>query len=260
MLRATSQARRVAADEMNGAVHDPWIPLSLRSEQVSAFNAQKNGFAYFRFANVLLNSSAYKLPLLARPSSTEVAAGRPATLIASALPYGKRGTEGMLYREVSMPMPVLFAIAEGDVRLSERARAFVDLAGKAGGQVLRPALVQFIDGSDDVDWKHPDPARMATPWLARLEAEIDACFFSTLFDTITRPLSDTDAQSAWEAVLARAVLATFTPACEALATRNSSRHFAQARAERLLQNAWRKQFGGALHGVTSSADQEAAPA
>ena len=259
LRRASSKGMRVAAKEQLGAVQDPWIPL-MAGDPVKALTVQADGFSYRRLWALLFDRSVCALSLLAKPSAAERASGRPATLIAQVLVGGQGRTDGLLRRELPMPMPVLRAVVDGDVRLAERARAFVDLAGKAGGQVLRPALIQFIDGSEDVDWKHPDPARMATPWMARLEAEIDAHFFPTLFDSIARPLSDADAQLAWEDVLARAVLATFTPACEALATRNSSRHFAQARAERLLQNAWRKQFGGSLHSLTNSADQEAASA
>ncbi|HEY9106182.1 MAG TPA: hypothetical protein VIN58_05860 [Roseateles sp.] len=254
LRRASSKSMRVAAKELLGAVHDPWIPLVLGGDAVKALTVQADGLSYRRLSTVLLDRSVCKLPILAQPTASERAAGRPATLVAQVLVGGQGRTDGLLRRELPMPMPVLRAVVDGDARLAQLAQAFVQLASQASGKVLRPALMQFIDGSDDVDWQHPDPARMAAPWLARLEVEIDALFFTTLFDGVARDLGDQAAHEAWEDVLRQAVIATFNAACEALPTRNSSHLFAHARAERLLHSAWLKQFGRPLRGGANAKD------
>jgi CRISPR system Cascade subunit CasA len=257
LRRAGSKGMRVAAKEQLGAVRDPWIPLMV-GDPVKALTVQADGFSYRRLSTLLFDRSVCTLPLLAKPSVAERSAGRPGTLIAQVLVGGQGRTDGLLRREVRMPMAVLRAAVDGDAHLAQRARLFVDLASKAAGQVLRPALIQFVDGSDDVDWKHPDPARIAAPWLQRLDALIDARFFPCLFDSIAEELRDDLAQLAWEAELRDSVSSTFVAACEALPTRNSSRAFACARAERLLQGCWRKQFNSALHPGVTPADEEAA--
>jgi CRISPR system Cascade subunit CasA len=254
LRRASSKSMRVAAKELLGAVHDPWIPLMLGGDAIKALTVQADGLSYRRLSTVLLDRSVCKLPLLAQPTAAERTAGRPATLVAQVLVGGQGRTDGLLRRELLMPMPVLRALTDGDARLAQRSNAFVQLASQASGKVLRPALMQFIDGSDDVDWQHPDPARMAAPWLARLEVEIDSHFFTTLFDGIACELSDEAAQDAWEGVLRQAVITTFNAACEALPTRNSSPLFAHARAERLLHSAWLKQFGRPLRGGAIAKD------
>ena len=259
LRRSGSKTMRVAAKEQLGAVRDPWIPLMV-GDPVKALTVQAEGFSYRRLAVLLLQPSVCTLPLLARPSAAERAAGRPATLIAQVLVGGQGRTDGLLRREILMPMPVAQAVADGDAHLAERARRFVEMASMAGGQALRPALIQFIDGGDDVDWKHPDPARIAAPWLQRLDTLIDDRFFISLFGSAAADLKDDEAELAWQAELAGFVSATFAAACEALPTRNSSRVFALARAERRLHGSWLKKFGSPLHFRVMTADEEAASA
>ncbi|MBW8848030.1 MAG: hypothetical protein JF607_23965 [Burkholderiales bacterium] len=200
MRRAGSKGMRVAANSQHGVVLDPWIPLTLGKDGVKAATLQADGLSYRQLAKTVLDRKECTLPLLARPSDAERRAGLSATLVAQVLVGGQSKTDGLRRRELLFPMPVLRALADGDERLAQRSNAFVLLAKQASTDVLRPALIQFIDGSEKVNLKHADHARMATPWMERLEAEIDSRFFTTLFDSVTSELSDKAAHDVWEDV------------------------------------------------------------
>jgi CRISPR system Cascade subunit CasA len=153
----------------------------------------------------------------------------------------------LLIRELRVPPPVLMRRATAHAALAQRSQQFVNLAGLASGKVLRSALLQFVDGSDDVDWKNRDFTRAVEPWVDRYEQAIDEVFFEQLFDTVaTQPDDDLQAQRQWVAWLADAARAHLTAAAQSLSTRDGARLFARARAERFLELSLRKQFAGLL--------------
>jgi hypothetical protein len=123
----------------------------------------------------------------------------------------------------------------------------VNLASQASGKVLRSALLQFVDGGDEIDWKNRDFTRAVEPWVDRYEQAIDEIFFEQLFDTIERhPDDDMLAQRQWVGWLAAAARTHLATATQALPTRDGSRLFARGRAERLLRLSLHKQFGALL--------------
>ena len=230
---------RVAAKESKGLVLDPWIPI-VKDGEPKALTAQADAFNYHRLAPLLFDDKRYQLPLLALPTTEDMDGGGGATLLAQVLVGGSGKTDGCLRREIPMATVMLrkFATRRGELAL--RAQAFIELAGLAQGKVLRAALLQFVDGGDAVNWQNKDFGKAVGPWVTTLERRIDEVFFSELFATETDPpMSDVEARTRWVGTLRRLLTEVFTSAVEALPTRDRSRHMAQERARRLLENAAR---------------------
>lgn len=243
MRRASSNAMRIAAKEQRGNVMDPWVPIVLGGEP-KALTAQAHSLGYRSLQALLFDDTRFKLPLLAQPSEAERRANLPGTWIAHVLVSGDGGTDGLLRRELPVPPSVLWQRFSAAAALAQRAQQFVNLAGQASGKALRSALLQFVDGGDDVDWKNRDFTRAVEPWVDRYEQAIDEVFFEQLFDTLERESDDEQAaQRQWVAWLATTAETHLAQAAQALPTRDGSRRFARARAERLLRLSLRKQFG-----------------
>lgn len=236
---APSTSMRVAAKDNKGLVLDPWIPV-MKDGEPRALTAQADTFQYHRLAPLLFDRSRSELPALALPTDDELDADAPAVLRMQVLVGGSGRTDGYLRRELPMPPPVLQRFARDRDQLAVRARAFVELASVAQGKVLRAALLQYVDGSDEVDWQNKDFGKAVSPWVAVLERRIDDAFFETLFATLGEPpLGAAAARSRWAGVLRALVRGVFDAAVASLPTRDRSREFARGRAERLLRNAMR---------------------
>lgn len=242
LRRASSKAMRVAAKEQRGVVLDPWVPV-LTGDEPKALTAQAHSLSYRKLQELVFDRSKVELPVLAKPSDREYAANQPGVFIAQVLVSGDGGTDGWLSRELPMPAPVLSQWHSAPAALAQRSQLFVSLAGLASGKVLRSALLQFVDGGEEVDWKNRDFTRAVEPWLSRFEAAVDEVFFEQLFATIEARQGDIDAQRQWVSWLAKACREHLTLGSEALPTRQGSRHFALARAQRLMELSLRKQFG-----------------
>ena len=240
-LTASSKSARVDAKLRNGVVLDPWVPLARDDKDGStrALTAQAASFGYRYLAPILFDAQRYTLPLLALPTPAERSAG---VLVAQVLVGGSGKTDGLLRREIPLRGKALRNFADARAELALRARRFIEIAGDLQGKVLRPALLQFIDGSDDPDWKNRDFDKYAAPWVAQFDQRVDALFFGALFSTLEAELADQAAEAHWLQLLlpqARTLLATAT---EALPSRDRSREFARARADRVFQGGLFKQF------------------
>lgn len=246
LRRASSNAMRVAAKDQRGNVMDPWVPI-VRGDEPKALTAQAHSLGYRSLQALLFDETRFILPLLAQPSDAERRANQPGTWIAQVLVSGDGGTDGLLQRELPTPPRVLRQRASAAAVLAQRAQQFVNLAGLASGKALRSALLQFVDGGDVVDWKNRDFTRAVEPWVDRYEQSIDEVFFEQLFDSLERePDDEQAAQRQWVAWLAPAADAHLALAAQALPTRDGSRRFARARAERLLRLSLHKQFGALM--------------
>ncbi len=250
LRRAASDTMRVAAKEQRGHVLDPWVPI-MAEEPPKALTAQPHTLGYRNLQALLFDTTKARMPLLATPSANERRANRPGTLVAQVLVSGDGRTDGLLVRELQMPAPVLTRLVSAPAALAQRSQLFVDLAGQAAGKAYRSALLQFVDGGDDVDWKNRDFTRAVQPWVDRYEQAIDEAFFTVLFSTIERGDDDTEAQRRWVHWLASAARQQLELAVDALPTRDGSRLFAQSRAETLLRRSLRKQFGDLLQQATN---------
>ena len=255
LLRASSNAMRVAAKDARGVVLDPWVPI-VKGDSPKALTAQAHSLGYRSLQALLFDGSKTERPTLAKPSLHERRhrSHDAATLVAQVLVSGDGGTDGLLARELRMPPAVLSRYADADALLAARSQKFVELAAQASGKAFRPALLQFVDGSDDVDWKNRDFGKAVQPWASRFESAIDEAFFPRLFSTFERSLDDTDAQREWVRWLAAAARDELGRAVEALSTRDDSRLFARARAERLLNFSLHKQFASLLQVTDAGSD------
>lgn len=259
LRRAGSDAMRVAAKDRRGDVMDPWVPI-VRGDEPKALTAQAHSLGYRSLQALFFDPARFQLPLLAQPTEAERRSNQPGTWIAQVLVSVDGGTDGFLKRELPVPQPVLVQLVDAPAALAARSQQFVSLAGTASGKVLRSALLQFVDGGDEVDWKNRDFTRAVEPWVDRYEQAIDEAFFVQLFDTFTHsPADDTAAFKQWVAWLADAARAHLALAAQALPTRDGSRLFARARAERLLRLSLHKQFGALLPAPPQTPAAGAAP-
>ena len=242
LRRASSDGMRVDAKHLAGCVMDPWVPILIEGTP-KALTAQAHTLSYRSLQMLLFDRTKVALPRLARPSERERRGNRNATLCAQVLVSGDGRTDGFLRREIKMSAPVLARLVSAEAAVAMRAQLFVDMAGQASGKAYRSALLQFVDGSDDVDWKNRDFTRAVEPWTDRFEQAIDEAFFSTLFGTVEADFDDLRAQQIWAKWLDYTARAHLAAAVQSLPTRERSRLFAQDRAERFLNSSLNKHFG-----------------
>lgn len=240
LLRAASKSMRVDAKASKGDVLDPWMPI-LRDGGRRALTAQSHTLGYRTLQGLLFDRQKCELPLLALPAEHE--RSRPTTLIAQVLVNGDGRTDGLLQREIAMPASVTRRLGHETVDLARRSQLFVDRAGEMSGKVFRSALIQFIDGSPDVDWKNKDFDRASRSAVDDYERDVDEAFFIELFRSIDAGQDDQLAQQHWVQWLYALAQRRLPAATAALPTRSPSRTFAQARAERVLHGGARKHFG-----------------
>lgn len=247
-LTAASATARVDAKDRNGVVMDPWLPLVVDGKDGStkALTAQATSFGYRSLSPILFDRARNVLPLLARPAPQEQHAG---VLLAQVLVGGSGRSDGLLRREIPLRGRALRRFAEHRDELAQRAQRFVDIAGTLQGKALRPALLQFVDGSDEPDWQNKDFARFVAPWIARFDQQVDEVFYGLLFDSVEADLDDGAAEARWLARLRGLADTLLAQACEALPSRDRSRVFAQARAGRLFIGGLYKHFRPLLPGT-----------
>jgi CRISPR system Cascade subunit CasA len=257
---AASKAARVATEATLGVVGDPWVPLVRDAKGDKAYNpqTQTGGFGYRRLAPVLFDREAFTLPLLARPSKSEMS--KSGTMVARALGRAQGGTDGYLSREVYFPPAAMRRTVDEAAQLALRSQSFIQAASDMQGKVLRSALIQFVDGSDAPDWKSPDTARSVRPWEVAFDAAVDEVFFEDLLDSVAGARGDDEAMLDWSRRLRALALQVFDRAVDSLPTRDRSRAFARARAQGFLRGAMAKRFPGlnAAHRNTNPTPQTAA--
>lgn len=251
---AASKAARVATESTLGVVGDPWAPLVRDAKGDKAYNpqTQTGGFGYRRLAPVLFDRAGFTLPLLARPSRSERSKG--GTMVARALGRAQGGTDGYLSREVYFPPAAMRRTVDEAAQLALRSQSFIQAASDMQGKVLRSALIQFVDGSDDPDWKSPDIARTVRPWEVAFDAMVDEVFFEDLLGSVAAERGDDEALLDWARRLQSLAQKLFERAVDSLPTRDRSRAFARARAQGFLRGAMAKRFPGlkAANGNTST--------
>lgn len=253
LLRARSDSMRVDAAIQNGDVLDPWMPIMVEAGR-KALNPQPYTIGYRALSSLLFERTKCELPLLALP--TEQERRKSATFIVQALVGGKGKTDGLLRRDIPMPASVTRRLGHEVVDLARRSQLFVERAGEMSGKVFRSALIQFVDGSDDVDWKNKDFDRATRSAVDDYERDIDEAFFPELFRSIDAGHDDQLAQQHWVLWLYTSAQRRLPLAAAALPTRNPSRPFALARAERVLHGSAHKHFGTWLAQARAEAQNE----
>lgn len=240
---ATSKTARIDAAEAKGVVADPWLPIDLRDEKkgIKAFTATGEGFGYRRIVS-LLDASQFRPALLQRPTPEEKRLHSSFVLTAAVLTRGKGKTEGFHLRQIEWGPRASLVFANNEKRLVKRAQGFLDASSLASGRILRPAMIQLIDGSADPNWKNPANDALLRAWLAKLDVMVDRLFFSELNASFELQEMDDVAAARWERVLSRLVRSIFSEASKVLPRNDEGRYLGEARAWNLLESAMKKHF------------------
>ena len=251
-LTASSKTARVDAKLRNGVVLDPWLPI-VREGAGKALTAMAGSFGYRLLSPVLFDAKRFKLPVLAVPCA-DTDRDSAGVLLMQVLVGGSGRTDGLLRREIPMRRRALRKFSDAPAELALRAARFIDIASAMQGKVLRAALLQFVDGSDDPDWKNGDFAKYVQRWTEQFDTLVDEVFYEAMFATVDAELADLEAEAQWLQALKRLATLVFDRALEALPSRDRSRVFARVRAEQMFSGGLHKQFGPLLaHTPTTTA-------
>ena len=243
-LTAGSKTARVDAKLRNGVVLDPWLPI-VNEGTGKALTAMPGSFGYRLLSPVLFDAKRFKLPVLAMPCP-EVDRDSAGVLVMQVLVGGSGRTDGLLRREIPMRRRALRKFSDAPAELALRAGRFIELASAMQGKVLRAAMLQFVDGTDDPDWKNGDFGKYVQRWTEQFDHLVDEVFYEALFATVDAERSDLEAEAQWLQTLMRLATLVLDRALEALPSRDRSRVFARVRAEQMFSGGLHKQFGPLL--------------
>ncbi len=238
---AGSKVARVNAKEATGNVGCPWMPIDKKAGK--AFMLSSDGFGYRRMVR-LLDPAEYIQPLLARPLSESDEGSRSLQLVAAGIARGQGKTEGVHQRRILLSARTASRLNLGasdePSAFLQRAKTFQEMAGIAAGKVLRPALIQRIQGKAEPSWQHPANGPRSSPWIRQFDTEVDQEFFHQLDSSFTNQLDDDEAARNWSLALAEICTEVFEEACRALPAASEARTLAEARAwGRLRGGLWK---------------------
>ncbi len=243
-LTAGSKTARVDAKLRNGVVLDPWLPI-VSEGTGKALTAMPGSFGYRLLSPVLFDAKRFKLPVLAMPCA-QVDRDSAGVLVMQVLVGGSGRTDGLLRREIPVRRRALRKFSDAPAELALRAGRFIELASAMQGKVLRAAMLQFVDGTDDPDWKNGDFAKYVQRWTEQFDQLVDEVFYEALFATVDAERADLEAEAQWLQTLKRLATLVFDRALDALPSRDRSRVFARVRAEQMFNGSLHKQFGPLL--------------
>ena len=238
---AGSKVARVNAKDATGNVGCPWMPIDKKAAK--AFTLSSDGFGYRRMVR-LLDPGEYIQPLLARPQSETDEGSRSLHLVAAGIARGQGKTEGVHQRRILLSARTAsrLNLGTGDESSAfvQRAKTFQEMAGIAAGKVLRPALIQRIQGKAEPSWQHPANGPRTSQWIRQFDAEVDQQFFRQLDASFADNLDDDEAARNWSLSLAEICKQVFEEACRALPAPSEARILAEARAwGRLRGGLWK---------------------
>lgn len=238
---AGSKVARVNAKEAAGNIGCPWMPIDKKASK--AFTLSADGFGYRRMVR-LLDPAEYIQPLLARPQSENEEGSRSLYLVAAGIARGQGKTEGVHHRRVLLSSRTAsrlsFGANDAPPAFVQRAKSFQEMAGIASGKVLRPALIQRIQGDSDPNWQHPANGPRTSPWIQQFDHEVDQQFFQRLDDSFTNSLDNDKAARTWSLFLAEMCAQVFEKACQSLPAPSEARILGEARAwSRLRAGLWK---------------------
>ena len=243
-LTASSKTARVDAKLRNGVVLDPWLPI-VREGTGKALTAMPSSLGYRLLSPVLFDAKRFKLPMLAMPCA-DIDRDSAGVLVMQVLVGGSGRTDGLLRREIPVRRRALRKFSDAPAELALRAGRFIEIASAMQGKVLRAAMLQFVDGSDDPDWKNGDFAKYVQRWTEQFDQIVDEVFYETLFATVDAERADLEAEAQWLQTLERLATVVFERALDALPSRDRSRVFASVRAWQIFRGGLHKQFGPLL--------------
>lgn len=251
----TSDTTRIRAANGTGDTGDIWTPIQAnkKGEGFAALTIQAAGFHYRKLHDLLFGDWQPPPALRLRDGD-----GQTPVLIAMALVRGQGKTEG--YHERHIPIPAkargFFARPTDAQRLGERSTRQIEQAAEANRSVLKPALCTLLQGDAVKQLDLSD--KRAASWLNRLDARIDDCFFTELFDTVE--LDADAARLRWDTRLVALLRQTFNEALGEVPMPDIHRHRTRAAAEARFGAALRKSFPEATTPIEPPAPPPEEPA
>lgn len=178
-IAGASTKARIAAKEAKGDLGDHWTPVA-RSDG-KALSISGVGFRYDRLAKLVLDQSAYEHPPAMKLDSGASSSWR---LVARGVAGGKNKTEGYHERtDIVLSPSVTKAMAFGArrQRLEDLAKEQIKEVEDVG-KALRFAIAVAASGGKDAASLSKSDREKAYPYSRRLDAVVDAIFFSALQD------------------------------------------------------------------------------
>ena len=233
--RATSQATRIEAKQLNGRTGDPWTPINIKEGKSLTLAA--GGFTYKRVTEYL-TSADWRKPVLLRPTGAEQRSTEPTQLVARTMVRGQGRTEG--YHERIVPLRAKAKSALGNANRSE------DFGELANDRIIQVAVIQrilshsvqtFLSGGRPENASPREEERdRARSWLNRLDKMVDSGFFAALQDEFEAPESRRQAiRDQWLLDVVDNARSLLREATDTLPCRAIHRYRARTRAESLFE-------------------------
>jgi CRISPR system Cascade subunit CasA len=189
-VKGTSNATRINAKHLNGAVGDPWAPV--HNNENKSLTLSGGDFDYRTLTNLLF-SGEWERPLLARPASFE-AVGEPMSILAMALSRGNSKTEGFKCRTVPIGGKISIALGPKRAELQELAQWQTD-AIAAFSEVITGALKLAAVGGNENDLQEKQKSNSNRQKLneyvrnarGHLDRYADSIFFEHLWQIFESP-------------------------------------------------------------------------
>ena len=251
-IRATSDARRIAATDLHGLTGDPWTPTAIDK----ALKVSPGAAFQYDHISTLLGSGDWRLPLLCRPTPAEARSGTPMHLVACAVVTGDQGrTHG--YRDRVIPLRAAavraLGVADRDPGIGAIARERVAQVKKVQA-ALRSALYTFIASGADGPTANFEHVRA---WQNRFDEMIEDSFFDALQTEFEAADSDRSAaRNAWLRSVVADATDIFREAMSALPHHAARRYRARAQAERRFRQRVRDPKSGIPTLYEREADEE----
>jgi CRISPR system Cascade subunit CasA len=235
-LRATSKAARIHANESNGNVGDPWVPIHKDNKSLTLSGRD----FHYRLVCDLLFSGEWERPLLAKPAPEEQ---DDMLLVAEALSRGNSKTEGFKSRIVRVPGKALPSLSAQETagKISQSQIKEIEAFDKALRNALALAAARGEWGAVG-----KDHYALTRPVRARFDRAADRLFFPHLWERLAAEDAGEDkrqaAQDAFLHALKEAAKVEFDAALPSIPCTAILRPKAEARARRAFHGALFKKF------------------
>ena len=185
--KGNSNATRINAKHLNGAIGDPWAPVH-KTENKSLTIGEDKDFSYFGYERImdLIFSGNWKRPLLAIPAGFEKPDSR-LTLVTQALARGNSKTGGFRCRTIPVAGKVVTAFRNNNIpqeihQIGKEQAEDVGNFSRILGQALAIAVAHGDRLTDDVkkkiEFEKYIPVKAAQSALNR---HADIIFFESLW-------------------------------------------------------------------------------
>lgn len=185
LYRKGAGRRIPSAEDLLGAVGDPWIPVDVTGKKEKAVSTTAAGFTYPKVTKLLANAD-YKTP------SLKVKSKQPMWFIAESLATDRTTTDGYHERAVFLPARATKILKNDRDLFAERSRSRLQMAASVKKQALRPAL-KILKGVDPAD---KEGYKKLASWESSYESAVDQVFFEDLWDAVDQ--DQDQAQAEWK--------------------------------------------------------------